>query len=137
MERGYASQTSTTGVIKNVDYILEKHVGGIGRWQFWNSVKVLLVHYASLYPLFITVFTTYAPDHRFDHFSESRIFLFFIVFSRCHVQNCDASNATVQPYPGPSDQEWISFAIPTQVSSSNFLSEKKTFDQCSMYKVNM
>ncbi len=73
MERGYARGTSqrhhthpqqTHDVIRTIDYILEKHVGGIGKWQFWNSFKVLLIYYASLYPLFITVFTTYAPDHR-------------------------------------------------------------------------
>ena len=47
-----------------VDYILIKHCGGMGIWQLQNSIFVMLVWFASCYPLFITIFTTYAPDHR-------------------------------------------------------------------------
>jgi hypothetical protein len=65
-------------MVATLDYILEKHVGGIGKWQIKNSILVLLLYYTSMYPLFITVFTIYAPDHR------------------CHVKHCDVTNDTVQ-----------------------------------------
>lgn len=92
-----------------MDYILLKHCGGMGRWQVQNSIFVLLIYYASLYPLFITVFTTYAPDHR------------------CHVENCDTTNDTVLT-------DWLIFAIPKEESSSVFLAERRTYDSCSKFK---
>ena len=54
-----------------LDYILLNHCGGMGKWQFKNTMFTLLIFFASLYPLFITVFTTYAPEHR------------------CHIEQCD------------------------------------------------
>ena len=92
-----------------MDYILLKHCGGMGRWQVQNSFFVLLIYYASLYPLFITVFTTYAPDHR------------------CYVKNCDLTNDTVLT-------DWLSFAIPKDESSSVFLAEMRSYDSCSKFK---
>ena len=83
-----------------VDYILVRHCGGIGKWQLQNSIFVLLVWFASCYPLFITIFTTYAPDHR------------------CHVDLCDTSNHTVAT-------DWIPFAIPKRESTDKFLSTGK------------
>ncbi len=47
-----------------IDYILENFVGGSGRYQLWNTILMGLVYYAGIYPLFLTVFTAYEPDHR-------------------------------------------------------------------------
>ena len=112
-----------------VDYILVRHCGGIGKWQLQNSIFVLLVWFASCYPLFITIFTTYAPDHR------------------CYVDFCDTSNHTVAT-------DWIPFAIPKRESTDKFLSTGKNcnvifvtyfatlnfsgnyYDSCSMYARN-
>ena len=60
----------------------------------------------------ITVFTTYAPDHR------------------CFVEYCDdKTNDTIEA-------SWIHLAIPKQdsSSSSNFLGQKRDYDSCHMYQ---
>ena len=79
------------------------------KWQLKNSFFVLLIFYASLYPLFVTVFTTYAPEHR------------------CHIEQCDIDNQTV-------NTEWLSYAIPNQESSNTFLSELQTYDSCRRFQ---
>ncbi len=56
---------------------------------------------------------------------------------RCHVQNCDLDNSTVQAIAGINQPDWISYAIPVQKSSSNFLAERGTYDSCSMYKIKL
>ena len=56
--------SDTNSIIPSLDYILLTHCGGMGKWQLKNSFFVLLIYYASLYPLFLTVFSTYAPEHR-------------------------------------------------------------------------
>ncbi len=95
--------------LATLDYILMTHCGGMGKWQVKNSFFVLLVFFASLYPLFITVFTTYAPEHR------------------CYIEQCDLDNQTVLT-------DWLSFAIPRQESSSNFLAGLKSYDSCTRYE---
>jgi hypothetical protein len=48
----------------NFDYILENYVGGSGRYQLWSTICMGVVYWAGIYPLFLTLFTAYAPDHR-------------------------------------------------------------------------
>ena len=101
--------TYTNNIVPSLDYILLTHCGGMGKWQLKNSFFVLLIFYASLYPLFVTVFTTYAPEHR------------------CHIEQCDINNQTV-------NTEWLSYAIPNQESSNTFLSELQTYDSCRRFQ---
>ena len=101
--------TYTNNIVPSLDYILLTHCGGMGKWQLKNSFFVLLIFYASLYPLFVTVFTTYAPEHR------------------CHIEQCDIDNQTV-------NTEWLSYAIPNQESSNTFLSESQTYDSCRRFQ---
>ena len=95
-----------------MDYILLHHCGGIGKWQWKKALFAVILFYSASYPLFITVFTTYAPNHR------------------CFVEYCDATtNDTIEA-------SWISLAIPKQdssSSSSNFLGQKRAYDSCHMY----
>ena len=51
--------------ITTVDYILLKHCNGMGRWHLQNTILVMLIWFASCYPLFITIFTTYARNFSF------------------------------------------------------------------------
>ena len=102
----------SNSIIPTLDYILLTHCGGIGKWQLKNSFFVLLIFYASLYPLFVTVFSTYAPEHR------------------CYIEQCDSdNNHTIQI-----NTEWLSYAIPNQESSSNFLAELQSYDSCTRYQ---
>lgn len=93
-----------------LDYVLVTHGGGMGKWQIKNSFFVLLIYYGSMYPLFITVFTTYAPEHR------------------CFIEECDQNETSIVNEP------WISSAIPKQESSSNFLAQLKSYDSCTRFE---
>ena len=93
-----------------MDYILLHHCGGVGKWQWQMALCAVALFYSASYPLFVTIFTTYAPNHR------------------CYVEYCDTTNKTIEP-------TWISWAIPTQESqsSSNFLGQNRAYDSCHMY----
>ena len=93
-----------------MDYILLQHCGGIGKWQWIMAVFAVILFYSASYPLFITIFTTYAPNHR------------------CFVDYCDTTNDTII------EPNWVSFAIPKESqSSSNFLGQRSEYDSCLMY----
>ena len=101
--------SDTNSIIPTLDYILLTHCGGMGKWQLKNSIFVLLIYYSSLYPLFVTVFSTYAPEHR------------------CYIEGCDIDNQTV-------NTDWLANAVPNQESSSIFLAELKSYDSCTRYE---
>ena len=99
----------------SLDTILDKYVGGSGRYQLANTVGMALVYYAGLYALFMTVFVAYVPPHR------------------CRVDFCD------EPYNGSkvvqdiNEPAWLEFAIPLEDGASNFFGQKNTFDGCKMF----
>ena len=95
-----------------MDYILQNHCGGMGKWQWKKSIFAVILFYAASYPLFITVFTTYAPNHR------------------CYIEFCDVKNDTIET-------DWLSLAIPNAESSSNFLGQQNFYDSCQMYERNL
>jgi OCT family organic cation transporter-like MFS transporter 4/5 len=98
----------------NFDYILDNYVGGCGRYQLWNTICMGLVYYAGIYPLFNTVFTAYSPDHR------------------CRVQPCESVNQT-KVTSNIYDPEWLEFAIPKEISSSNLFSSLNKYDGCTQF----
>ena len=55
----------------NLDQILEKYVGGIGRYQVFITI---ILYHLNLSGHFYHVYTAYAPDHR------------------CKVPSCEAQN---------------------------------------------
>ena len=99
----------------SLDHILDKYVGGAGKYQLLNSFLMAWVYYAGLYALFITVFAVYEPPHR------------------CRIEHCEIENQT-KVSSGIYQNEWLEFAIPPENKSQNFLSEKRSFDGCTMYK---
>ena len=73
--------------LKDLDYIYENIVGGLGKWQLKIT---LLLWPMSLVPslvLFMNVFTTYTPPHR------------------CYVDGCDTGSSVVE-------ESWVDFALP-------------------------
>lgn len=59
-----------------LDKILQKYVGGAGKYQIFTTFIMAWVYWAGLYALFITNFTTHVPDHR------------------CRVPQCELENQT-------------------------------------------
>lgn len=99
----------------SIDYILEHFVGGAGRFQVFVILFSAFVYHAGLYPLFLYIFAAYIPAHR------------------CRVPICESDNQTSVDANifGP---EWLSFAIPSEGSSSNFLASKNAYDGCRRFK---
>lgn len=99
----------------SLDKILLNYVGGVGKYQFWNTLAMTWVYYAGLFPLFLTVFTVYVPAHR------------------CKVPYCEMTNQS-KITPHFEDQNWLNFTLPIQQNSQDFFGQKRTFDSCKMFK---
>ncbi len=83
---------------KDLDYILETMVGGGGRWQWRKALWLVPQYAANGIPLMLHMFTAYSPRHR------------------CFVDACDDKNGS-----NNIDAPFVSFAIPKDHASSNFL----------------
>ena len=62
----------------SLDDILEKFVGGHGKYQILITVLTSIVYQFANGILFIQIFTAYVPKHR------------------CHIPECDSFNSTVK-----------------------------------------
>ena len=62
MENGKENAPSKND--RSIDYILEKIVGGSGRWQWRTYFLLLPVDIISGLPLLMHLFTSYAPSFR-------------------------------------------------------------------------
>ena len=54
----------TEGNQATLDNILNKYVGGAGKYQLLNTIVMAWVYYAGLYALFVTNFAAFEPPHR-------------------------------------------------------------------------
>ncbi len=53
---------------KDEDYILERIVGGHGWWQWRTTLITFPLFWISGYPLFISIYAAYTPQHRWTAF---------------------------------------------------------------------
>ena len=84
---------------KNVDFdtILEKYVGGGGKWQWLRLFWLFPLHVTFGIPILLHLFTAYTPNHR------------------CYIRGCDH---TVNPeFHAP----FLEFSTPKDHASSTFL----------------
>lgn len=92
------------------DHILDKYVGGGGRWQWQQYLLFLLMSVASSIALFLHMFSAYTPSHR------------------CQIPRCDAANSSYE-------EPWVRFAVPKAGQEDSFLRASEEFAQCSMFKM--
>jgi len=102
--------------VASFDHILKTYVGGHGKYQIINAIYMTLLGFASL-PINFYVFTAYAPPHR------------------CHVSKCETHNGT-KLSDDLYGSDWLSFALPQEESSSNYLGGKHDYDGCKMFKMD-
>ena len=97
------------------DHILVTYVGGHGKYQVLNTIFMSILYHASLTLIFIHVFAAHSPQHR------------------CKINGCEITNQS-KVTQNLFDHEWLSFAIPKEEKSTNFLGETNAFDSCKMFK---
>ena len=86
---------------KDFDYILDKHVGGGGWWQWKRVIILSTLNVALGVPTLMHVFTAFAPPHR------------------CLIDGCDDPSFPVFALPG--NQSFLANAIPRDDGASTFL----------------
>jgi hypothetical protein len=50
--------------LMDIDYILDKYVGGGNRWQWLTLMILCPTAWAAYYPVFLHIFAAYEPSHR-------------------------------------------------------------------------
>ncbi len=50
--------------LMDIDYILDKYVGGGNRWQWLTLLILCPTAWAAYYPVFLHIFAAYEPSHR-------------------------------------------------------------------------
>jgi hypothetical protein len=87
------------------DYILDKYIGGGGRWQWLMFLTTLPISWGSAYPIFIHIFAAYKPDHR------------------CFVPSCDDQNSTL-------NASHTDFTIPNEHLYTSIFMDNAKLDPC-------
>ena len=77
------------GPSRDLDYIFEEIVGGNGWWQWRTTVVLFPLAWIGGYPLFLSIFAAYTPDHR------------------CFIPGCDNSTTV-----GEFNTSFLDMAIP-------------------------
>jgi len=109
-ERNSSANIMDTGAPRpdTIEYILNRHIGGSGPWQWRLVAATYPVAFASGYPLLIHMMSTYAPAHR------------------CRVDVCEEVDSAVHA-------EWTAFALPKQTVLKEIVTGGEGFDQCRRY----
>ncbi len=94
---------------KDYDDILERYVGGGGRWQWKKLMWLFPVHVSCGLPLLLHMFSAYTPPHR------------------CEIETCDSPTVT-DFHP-----DFLNFTTPRDHASSTFLRDAEDFDPCMQF----
>ena len=97
---------------ENLDFVLERYVGGAGRYQYRTYAGMFPIPLVTSVVLYIHLFAAYTPEHR------------------CRVDVCDGVDA-VEQFNG----SFVQFAIPAKSKDEGFLNGVKDMDNCQMFRV--
>jgi hypothetical protein len=89
----------------DIDYILDKYIGGGHRWQWLTLIALFPTVWAGSYPLFMHIFAAYEPLHR------------------CFVPLCDDAFSIL-------NATHTNFTIPKEHLYNNIFGENAKLDPC-------
>ena len=95
----------------DIDFLLEKVVGGGGWAQWIILICQVAIMIASGLPTLIHIFAAFEPSHR------------------CYVSYCDQNDSANAIHT-----HFTQFALPNEYASSEIFKEDETFDPCQMYE---
>ena len=95
----------------DIDFLLEKVVGGGGWAQWIILICQVAIMIASGLPTLIHIFAAFEPSHR------------------CYVSYCDKNSSANEIH-----SHFTQFALPNEYASSEIFKEDETFDPCQMYE---
>ncbi len=133
--------------LMDIDYILDKYVGGGNRWQWLTLMILCPTAWAAYYPVFLHIFAAYEPSHRcFVPSCDDAIKSVTNVFEsthRCFNSSCDdtITNATLLMTPlrisdaikSVMNATHTDFTIPKEHVYNNIFAENAKMNPCRYY----